>query len=168
MTQSKLKAQLAQRAQAKAARPSLSGSPVVIVLHRDNDTRSARSIAVIQALVANGLSLVKAKRTVEAAMSDGSIAVEVPAVKSIVGLAHVLRGTGFYMSTHPTDTVDVKTLREKLALSQEQFALQFNVPLGTLVNWEQGRVKPDRAANNFLRVIACNPDVAAAAVEEVV
>jgi DNA-binding transcriptional regulator YiaG len=168
MTRAKLKAQLEQRARAKAARLSPSGSPAVIVLHRDKDTRSARSITVIQALAANGLSLLKAKRTVEAAMRDGSAVVEVPAVECITALAREMRGTGFHIATHATDTVDVKMLRERLAMSQEQFALHFNVPLGTLVNWEQGRVKPDRAANNYLRVIANNPSVAAKAVEEAV
>jgi DNA-binding transcriptional regulator YiaG len=138
----------------------------VIVLHRDAGTGSARSISVIQALAARGLTLLKAKRTVEAAMASGSVTVELPAAGSMPALAREMRGTGFHITKPTTDAVDVKALRERLAMSQEQFALRFNLPLGTVVNWEQGRVTPDRAANNYLLVIASNPAVAAEAIEE--
>jgi DNA-binding transcriptional regulator YiaG len=166
MTQSKLKARLEQLAQAKAARPNPSGSPAVIVLHRDAGMRSLKSISVIKALAARGLTLLRAKRVVEKAMAEGSATIELPAVADMAALAAEMRGTGFRLAKPATEVVDVKALRERLALSQEQFALRFNLPLGTLVNWEQGRVTPDRAANNYLRVIASNPAVAAAAIEE--
>jgi putative transcriptional regulator len=50
-----------------------------------------------------------------------------------------------------------KTIRKRLRLTQEQFALQFQVPLGTLRDWEQGAKQPEAAARTLLRVIEKNP-----------
>ncbi len=50
-----------------------------------------------------------------------------------------------------------KTLRRALGLTQEEFAARFQIPLGTLRDWEQGRAEPDQAARAYLRAIAGNP-----------
>jgi len=47
----------------------------------------------------------------------------------------------------------VKTLRRALALTQEEFAARYHIPLGTLRDWEQGRPEPDRPAKAYLTVI---------------
>ncbi len=52
----------------------------------------------------------------------------------------------------------IKTLRRALKLSQEEFADQFHIPLGTLRDWEQGRKEPDTAAKAYLRVIGSDPN----------
>ena len=52
---------------------------------------------------------------------------------------------------------NLKEIRARLQLTQEQFAEKFQVPLGTLRDWEQGVSVPDSAAKNYLRVIAKNP-----------
>jgi putative transcriptional regulator len=49
--------------------------------------------------------------------------------------------------------------RRRLRLSQEEFAAQFHIPIGTLRDWEQRRKEPDAAAKAYLRVIALAPDV---------
>jgi len=36
-----------------------------------------------------------------------------------------------------------KTLRRALGLTQEEFAARFQIPLGTLRDWEQGRAEPE-------------------------
>ncbi len=51
-------------------------------------------------------------------------------------------------------TPQVKIIRRALGLSQEEFARQFHLPLGTLRDWEQARSAPDKAAEAYLRVIA--------------
>ncbi len=53
----------------------------------------------------------------------------------------------------------VKVIRRVLKLSQDDFAAQFHIPVGTLRDWEQGRKEPDAAAKAYLRVIAREPDV---------
>lgn len=50
-----------------------------------------------------------------------------------------------------------KEIRQKLQMTQEQFAVEFHIPLGTLRDWEQGVRWPDTAARSYLRVIAKNP-----------
>jgi putative transcriptional regulator len=50
-------------------------------------------------------------------------------------------------------------IRRAFRLSQEEFAAQFHIPIGTLRDWEQGRKEPDAAAKAYLRVIASAPDV---------
>jgi putative transcriptional regulator len=52
----------------------------------------------------------------------------------------------------------LKTLRRALALTQEEFAACYHIPLGTLRDWEQGRSEPDQPARAYLRVIACDPE----------
>lgn len=52
----------------------------------------------------------------------------------------------------------VKTLRRALALTQEEFAARYRIPLGTLRDWEQGRSEPDQPAKAYLTVIARDPE----------
>ena len=47
-----------------------------------------------------------------------------------------------------------KTLRRALGLTQEEFAARFQIPLGTLRDWEQGRAEPDQPARAYLKAIA--------------
>jgi putative transcriptional regulator len=49
-------------------------------------------------------------------------------------------------------------LRRALGLTQEEFALRYHIPLGTLRDWEQGRCAPDRTAKAYLHVIARDPE----------
>jgi len=51
----------------------------------------------------------------------------------------------------------VGVIRRALKLSQEQFAATFQIPIGTIRDWEQGRYEPDAAARAYLRVIARAP-----------
>ena len=47
-----------------------------------------------------------------------------------------------------------KTLRRALGMTQEEFATRFQIPLGTLRDWEQGKAEPDQSARAYLRAIA--------------
>jgi putative transcriptional regulator len=51
-------------------------------------------------------------------------------------------------------------------MTQEQFAAEFHIPLGTLRDWEQGVSWPDTAARSYLRVIANNPQAVLEALEQ--
>jgi len=59
--------------------------------------------------------------------------------------------------------IDVREVRQKMGLSQAQFATKFGLPPATLRNWEQGRARPDAPTRVLLAVIAKHPE----AVEEV-
>jgi len=52
----------------------------------------------------------------------------------------------------------VKTLRRVLGLTQEEFASRYHIPLGTILDWEQGLTEPDQLARAYLKVIASDPD----------
>jgi putative transcriptional regulator len=57
--------------------------------------------------------------------------------------------------------VNVKKLRERLGLTQEEFAAAYRIPVGTLRDWEQCRKNPDAPARAYLTVIARNPEAVA-------
>jgi putative transcriptional regulator len=59
----------------------------------------------------------------------------------------------------------VRALRQKLNMTQEQFAARFHLPLGTVRDWEQGAHRPDKAAQVLLTIIAKDPDAVARALE---
>ena len=51
-------------------------------------------------------------------------------------------------------TPRLKIIRRALGLTQEEFATRFQIPLGTMRDWEQGVAQPDQAAQAYLRAIA--------------
>ncbi len=54
---------------------------------------------------------------------------------------------------------DVKTIRERLGLSQSRFAAMIGVSPRTLQGWEQGRREPVGPAKALLRVVERSPEV---------
>ena len=55
-------------------------------------------------------------------------------------------------------TPQAKVIRRALALTQEEFAVRYHIPLGTLRDWEQGRAQPDRPTQAYLKIIASEPE----------
>ncbi|HEY7551535.1 MAG TPA: helix-turn-helix domain-containing protein [Hyphomicrobiaceae bacterium] len=55
-------------------------------------------------------------------------------------------------------TPRAKIIRRALGLTQEEFAARFQIPLGTLRDWEQGAAVPDQAVRSYLKVIARDPE----------
>ena len=53
---------------------------------------------------------------------------------------------------------EIKSIRCKLHVSQNEFARIFGVSAGTLRNWEQGRTYPEGAARILLKVAEIRPD----------
>jgi putative transcriptional regulator len=58
----------------------------------------------------------------------------------------------------PKGAPRTKVIRRALKLTQEEFAVRYHIPLGTLRDWEQGRSEPDQATRAYLVVIARDPD----------
>jgi putative transcriptional regulator len=54
--------------------------------------------------------------------------------------------------------VNVKEIRERLGLSQEEFAMRFGFDAASLRNWEQGRTEPEAAVRSFFKVIETHPE----------
>ena len=66
------------------------------------------------------------------------------------------RGNAKGVKTYTPSDVDVQALRQRIGLTQEQFASKFGISLGTLRHWERGDRKPHGPALVLLRVIDKN------------
>lgn len=54
---------------------------------------------------------------------------------------------------HVPHEVDVKALRKRLGLTQQDFSLRFGFNVARVRDWEQGRSRPDGAMRAYLIVI---------------
>ncbi|WP_454758274.1 helix-turn-helix domain-containing protein [Caulobacter segnis] len=63
------------------------------------------------------------------------------------------------------DNIDVRAIRQKLGLTQQQFAIQFGFSLATLRNWEQGTRVPPGSSRVLLTVIDRAPEAVRKALE---
>ena len=52
---------------------------------------------------------------------------------------------------------EIRTVRERLDVSQDEFAIMIGVSTRTLQNWEQGRRQPEGPAKALLTIAARNP-----------
>jgi putative transcriptional regulator len=82
-------------------------------------------------------------------------------VNSVRESAEILRGERHparSFTIEPLEPLAVKEIREQFELSQGQFAALLGVSIKTLQNWEQGRRRPDGAAQVLLQVAAKHPE----------
>jgi putative transcriptional regulator len=56
------------------------------------------------------------------------------------------------------DYVDVKAIRQRLGLTQEEFASWYGFGVSAIRNWEQGRRRPEKTARILLTIIDREPD----------
>jgi putative transcriptional regulator len=59
---------------------------------------------------------------------------------------------------HIPDAINTARIREKLNMSQSQFADHFGIPVRTIQEWEQGRRVPSGPMQAFIRVIDREPE----------
>jgi len=64
------------------------------------------------------------------------------------------------------DRIDVRAVRRKIGMSQDEFARQFGVSKRTVQDWEQNRRRPEGPARAFLRVIEREPEAVQRALAE--
>lgn len=64
---------------------------------------------------------------------------------------------------HVPERIDVKAIRSKLAMTQEEFAGRFGFSVRTLRHWEQGARQPEGPARAYLLVIDRAPQAVQAA-----
>lgn len=58
---------------------------------------------------------------------------------------------------HIPEDIDVKAIRARLDMTQEEFAGRFGLSINTLRHWEQGRRVPEGPTRAYLLVIDRNP-----------
>ena len=122
-----------------------------------------KTIPAILALFRRGMVLLRAKRAVEAMLAERRAFVLVPKVESLAALAQELAEAGVRAIALPDATIDVRAMRERLHLTQEQFAVRYGLDIDAVRNWERGRRTPDTAAASYLRAIDADPGAVQAA-----
>jgi DNA-binding transcriptional regulator YiaG len=154
---SRLKELSGPRVQVQDVRRVRSGSSGRFLLKsgrkRVNVPRAAMALAERHVRLDDALS------AMERLLERGELVVELPVVESTEALIADLEACNITAKAYGAPAkVDVRAIRAKTGLSQDDFALQYGLELATLRNWEQGRSEPDTAARNFLMTIAKEPD----------
>jgi putative transcriptional regulator len=73
------------------------------------------------------------------------------------------KGINSEVILHKPHSVNVKKLRAKMDMTQQQFCAMFGIALGTLRHWEQGDRSPKGPALVLLNVVEKNPQAVMAA-----
>jgi putative transcriptional regulator len=63
------------------------------------------------------------------------------------------------LRVHIPAEIDVKAIRDKLGMTQAQFAERHGFSAARVRDWEQGRRVPDPGVRAFLKVIAAEPEM---------
>lgn len=77
-------------------------------------------------------------------------------------VAHA-KGKKVAVKIYKPEAVDVSALRQRMGMTQEQFAARFGFSVATLRHWERGDRTPQGAALVLLNVISRAPDAVRAA-----
>lgn len=64
---------------------------------------------------------------------------------------------GTYVVHIPAE-IDVKAIRGRLGMTQQEFAVRFGFNINTLRHWEQGRRVPEGPTRAYLMVIGREPE----------
>lgn len=67
------------------------------------------------------------------------------------------RGENKEAVVHELSPMDVKAIRAKIGMTQQEFATAFGISVGTLRHWERGDRKPQGPARVLLNVVAKEP-----------
>ena len=162
---SSLREQLGRLGPKRAVDQNLSGSPAIVALRPSSDLGGVRTIPAIQSLHRRGLSVVRAKRAVEAMVDKGLVVIAAPKVENLSALARDLADSGVAVTAIEVGDVDVRRIRERNGLTQEEFALRFGLDIDTLRNWEAGRQAMPIAVRSYLKVIDRIGEQASSALE---
>ena len=71
-------------------------------------------------------------------------------------IEHV-RGQTAKAIVHIPESIDVRAIRRKTGMSQQQFCVTFGISLGTLRHWEQGLRSPRGPARVLLKIVDNDP-----------
>ena len=79
-------------------------------------------------------------------------------LQSVREMKEIMAGKRKPFRVFHVEPIQVKEIRQKLHVSQSQFAHFIGVSPATLRNWEQGRTYPDGAARALLIIASKRPD----------
>lgn len=120
------------------------------------------TVSVAKILRAAGASLRDALTAINDLAARKATVCRVARDSDFVALAAVLHGHNVRLRRRqaPQDTgVWIAAVRERLGLSQRDFADRLGFDLRTLQNWEQGRNRPDAAVTSLVRMFEHDPEL---------
>ena len=86
-------------------------------------------------------------------------------VQSLKEAKTIARGEAPASRRIKVTTPDAKAVREKIGLSQSEFAQLMQVSIKTLQNWEQQRRTPTGPASALLKIVSKEPTLALSALQ---
>ena len=143
-----------------------SGSEVSVILRSEGEVNAINAIAATRTLAQCGLTLLKAKRAVEAVIAGDEIALFLPKVISRDRLVEDFAAAGMQssflrkrlsMKSKSVAGKWVRKVREGAGLTQEQFAVVYGVDLKTLQKYEQCASIPATSVLSYFQLIEANP-----------
>jgi DNA-binding transcriptional regulator YiaG len=149
-------------------RRSSSGERIKVVLAPPKGGPLGNTIEVFRVLVEAGLSVRAAKDVSDRLRDRAPVFVDAPSVENFARFKARIEQEGIAVQrlADAPGELDVKALREKLQLSQSEFAGLFRFGLDSVQNWEQGRTRPDRSAATLLDMIRRDPNAVMALLVE--
>lgn len=146
-----------ERPALRAGGRAASGSTMRLLLSGAADRPRAADAADV--LARRHLPERQAQRAAKALAETGRAVIELPAVEDRPLLEAELSACGISATLYQAPTqVDVRAIRDRTGLSQEEFALRFGLDVATVRNWEQGRTSPDTASRILLALIDRAPE----------
>ncbi len=88
-------------------------------------------------------------------------------LESVQEARDIMRGERHPSRRFRIEAADVKQIRERLGLSQREFAMLLGVSVATVQNWEQSRRQPRGTARLLLLIAQQHPEVLLEVVQEV-
>ena len=132
--------------------------PLKLILMPPTSRRLGDMFEIAGLLVAAGVTVRTAKKTIDDLAAGRTTYVEAPAVADYDGMKAQIMVQNVALHQIKPRAVDVKALRARLGVSQEVFAGRYGLDLATVRNWEQGRTKPEGPAAALLQLIERDPD----------
>lgn len=77
-------------------------------------------------------------------------------LEQALAIANGTARKGTYV-VHIPPEIDVRAIRRRLGMTQQEFAAQFGFSVNTVRHWEQGRRVPEGPTRAYLTVIAREP-----------
>ncbi|WP_207459026.1 hypothetical protein [Azospirillum sp. SYSU D00513] len=127
-----------------------------------------RPVDVVRLLAGQGLGTRRAHDALNRLAKGETVTVELPDVDDADKLITDLGSLGVRgLRRIDPPPVDITALRERMELTQHEFALRFGIELGSLRNWEQSRSPQDPQTRLLLHIIARHPDIVDEVVKDV-
>lgn len=139
-------------------RSNFGGERADLVLKPTRSRRIDDVFEVARLLVRSGVPARTAKRAIDKLVEGKSAYVAAPTVDDYDVLRREMIVHKVRVLRMKPRAVDVKTLRARLGISQEEFAGRYGIDVATLRNWEQGRTMPAGPAAVLLQLIDRAPD----------